>query len=97
MKWFKKYQSGWDRFWSAAIPLPLFNIGVMSRPGAARPRAEIDGVIPVPPFFIGPPPAKSIMRVSDDDGFVRPRTGGSRGWKNFATFENGSKVINIAT
>jgi hypothetical protein len=29
-----------------------------------------------------------MMRVSDDDGFVRPRTGGSRGWKNLVTFEN---------
>ena len=42
-------------FWSAAIPLPLFTIGVISRPGAARPRAEIDGVTPVPPFLLGPP------------------------------------------
>jgi hypothetical protein len=30
----------------------LFNIGVISRPGAARPRAELDGVTPVPPFLL---------------------------------------------
>jgi hypothetical protein len=29
--------------------LPLFNIGVISRPGAARPRADRDGITPVPP------------------------------------------------
>jgi hypothetical protein len=32
------------------IQLPLFNLGVISRPGAARPRAELDGITPVPPF-----------------------------------------------
>jgi hypothetical protein len=68
--------------------LPLFNIGVISRPEAARPRAERDGVTPVPPFFIEPPSAKPIIYVSDDDGSVRPRTGGSRGWKNLVTFES---------
>jgi hypothetical protein len=29
-----------------------------------------------------------VIYVSDDDGFVRPRTGGSRGWKNLVTFES---------
>jgi hypothetical protein len=29
----------------------FFTIGVISRPGAARPRAELDGVTPIPPFL----------------------------------------------
>ena len=41
-------------------------------------------------LFMGPPSAKPMMRVSDDDGFVRPRTGGSQLWENLVTFENGS-------
>jgi hypothetical protein len=28
------------------------------------------------------------MCVSDDDGFVRPRTGGSRLWETLVTVEN---------
>ena len=48
---FSKVQIRLAPFWSTAIPLPFFNIGVISRPGAARPRAEIDGVTPVPPFW----------------------------------------------
>jgi hypothetical protein len=60
-------------FWSAAIPLPLFNLGVISRPGAARPRADSDGVTPVPPFLLGHRSPEPIIRVSDDDGFVRPK------------------------
>ena len=31
----------------------VFKAGVISRPGAARPLAEIDGVTPVPPFLLG--------------------------------------------
>ena len=53
-------------------------VGVISRPGAARPRADSDGVTPVPPFLWGPRHANPMARVSDDDGFVRPRTGGSQ-------------------
>ena len=37
-------------------------------------------------LFIGPPSAKPIMRVSDDDGFVRPRPGGSRLWEDVVNF-----------
>jgi hypothetical protein len=45
---------------------------------------------PVPPFALGRRHANPMARVSDDDGFVRPRTGGSRLWKTFVTFEDGS-------
>jgi hypothetical protein len=33
-----------------------------------------------------------MMLVSDDDGFVRPRTGGSQAWENSVTFERGSSA-----
>ena len=44
------------------------------------------------------------MHVSDDDGFVRPRTGGSHVWKNLVTFEStsgyywfsGSGVVSVS-
>ena len=35
------------------------------------------------------------MHVSDDDGFVRPRPGGSRLWENVVTFENTSCHIDF--
>ena len=57
---FKSPDRKWHCSWSAAIPLPLFNIGVISRPGAARPRAELDGVTPVPPFLWGHRPPNRL-------------------------------------
>jgi hypothetical protein len=73
------------------ITEPLFNLGVISRPGAARLGRNLMASQQFRPF-IGPPSAKAMMRVSDDDGFVRPRTGGSRRWENVVTFESASPV-----
>jgi hypothetical protein len=42
---------------------PEGQVGVISRPGAARPRADKDGVTPVPPFLQGRRHAKLMSRV----------------------------------
>ena len=38
-----------------------------------------------------------MMRVSDDDGFVRPRTGGSRGWENLVKKDHNQSRDRSAT